>query len=120
VRGRNGATPCDGIRRARRAALLALPLLAILLAATGAQAQTRLLVGNASIGSIASRTISHTGGIAQGFTTGAASAGYSVASLDLRFASTLTAGYLSSLEVTIREENSGQPGGTVIGTFTVP
>jgi len=30
-------------------------------------------------------------------------AGYSVASLDLRFASTLTAGYLSSLEVTIRE-----------------
>ena len=101
------------------AALLALPLLAIL--TTGVEAQTtRVLVSNTSAGIEAGFTEQNNDRIAQAFTTGSNSAGYSLVSFQIKYANALTEARLNNLTVTLRNANGVNPGDTVLGTFTKP
>ncbi len=117
-RGR-GIPPLKSLRGIPAAALFALPLLAIL--TTGVEAQTtRLLVGNIDNAFTASTSLSDRSVRAIAFTTGTNSDGYNVASLQVRYASQVTASHLNNLEVTIRNVSGQNPGNTVLGTFTNP
>lgn len=106
-----------------RAAWFALPLACALLAAAGpAPAQTtRLLVGNTTAGTAGTWTISNPGRhVAQAFTTGSNSTGYTVRNVEISFLETPTANDLSNLKVTIRTANGRSPSGRVVGTFSNP
>ncbi len=117
-RGR-GIPPLKSLRGIPAAALFALPLLAIL--TTGVEAQTtRLLVGNIDNALTVSTSLSDRPVRAIAFTTGTNSDGYNVASLQVRYASQVTASHLNNLTVTIRNFSGQDPGNTVLGTFTNP
>ncbi len=110
--------PCRGIRALPAAALLALPLL--LGPAPAAEAQTtRLLVGNQGAGTGARFPVLSNYYPAQAFTTGANSAGYSVANVEIEFWSAPSAAALGDMTLTIRNANGSNPG-TVVGTLTNP
>ncbi len=109
-----------------RPAWFAPALLAALVVAAGpAQAQTRLLVGNTTAGTARSWEVTSGADFSQAFTTGANSAGYTVANVEIAFNGTPTAADLTALTVTIRtvaEGNNLNPGpaSAVVGTFTDP
>ncbi len=102
------------------AVLLALPLLAV--STTDVQAQTRLLVGNTNSGTreAASQAQQDAQEVAHLFRTGNATAGYSLANVEIHFSTAPTATDLSNLTLTIRSPNSNGDAGDVIGTFTNP
>ena len=97
------------------AALLCLLLLAGL--TTEALAQTRVLVSN--IGQTDHDWLSLSYDLAQAFTTGANSAGYTLSSVDVRFVNIADSALASKLTVTIRSNSAGSPD-TVVGTLTNP
>ncbi len=109
-----------------RPAWFALALLVALAATAGpAQAQTRLLVGNTTAGTARSWEVTSGADFSQAFTTGANSAGYTVANVEIAFNGTPTAADLTALTVTVRtvaEGNNLNPGpaSAVVGTFTDP
>ncbi len=109
-----------------RPAWFALALLVALAATAGpAQAQTRLLVGNTTAGTARNWEVTSGADFSQAFTTGANSAGYTVANVEIAFNGTPTAADLTALTVTVRtvaEGNNLNPGpaSAVVGTFTDP
>ena len=110
--------PCRGIRALPAAALLALPLL--FGPAPAAEAQTtRLLVGNQGAGTSTPLAVITNYYPAQAFTTGANSAGYNVANVEIEFTSAPSAAALGDMTLTIRNADGSDPG-TVVGTLTNP
>ncbi len=110
--------PCRGIRALPAAALLALPLL--FGPAPAAEAQTtRLLVGNQGAGTSSPLAVVSNYYPAQAFTTGANSAGYNVANVEIEFTSAPSAAALGDMTLTIRNADGSDPG-TVVGTLTNP
>ncbi len=125
---RRDATSSDrprGVRAGARlfralpaAALLALPLL--FGPAPAAEAQTtRLLVGNQGAGTSSPLAVISNYYPAQAFTTGANSAGYNVANVEIEFTSAPSAAALGDMTLTIRNADGSDPG-TVVGTLTNP
>ena len=111
--------PCRGLRALPAAALLALPLL--FGPAPAAEAQTtRLLVGNQGAGTGASGSLLANISTAQAFTTGANSAGYNVANVEIEFTTAPSSGALGDMTLTIRNANGSNPGSTIVGTLTNP
>ncbi len=111
-----------GIRPIPAAALLALPLLFALLAAAGpAEANTRFLVGNTSVGD----QDSYSGAgkrSAQEFRTGNNGKGYSLSNVQIAFRGAPSAADLSKLTVTIRRGTTypDVPAEGSLGTLTNP
>ena len=105
-----------GLRPVLAAALLALPLLAGL--PTGAEAQTtQTFVSNTGQADGANANLSSD--LAQAFTTGTNSAGYSLRSVDVEFA-VIDSGFNSSdLTASIHTDSSGSPGSS-LGSLTNP
>ena len=123
---RRDATSSDrprGVRAGARlfralpaAAVLALPLLF----GPAAEAQTtRLLVGNQGAGTSSPLAVISNYYPAQAFTTGANSAGYNVANVEIEFTSAPSAAALGDMTLTIRNADGSDPG-TVVGTLTNP
>ncbi len=114
-----GAPSCKVLRALPAAALLALPLL--FGPAPAAEAQTtRLLVGNQGAGTGASGSLLANFSSAQAFTTGANSAGYNVANVEIEFTTAPSSGALGDMTLTIRNANGSNPGSTIVGTLTNP
>ena len=125
MRGRfrwRGVPSCKGLRGVPTAALLALPLLFALLVAAGpAEANTRFLVGNTSVGNQSG----YSGAgkrAAQQFRTGNNGKGYSLSNVQIAFRGAPSAADLSKLTVTIREASrfNDVPARESLGTLTNP
>ncbi len=114
-----GAPSCKVLRALPAAALLALPLL--FGPAPAAEAQTtRLLVGNQGAGTGSLFPALSNYYPAQAFTTGANSAGYNVANVEIELATAPSPAFLGDIVLTIRNADGSNPGSTVVGTLTNP
>ena len=118
---RAGTRPRRAARPWRRGpALLALAMAALLWAAPEARAE--LLIGNLNIGTATTsgQSLASTVDIAQGFTTGGNTAGYTLESIEMFFDGSISSTDIGDLTATVREAgNDGDPG-TTVATLSNP